>query len=236
MRKYRWSVLFILFLILGNMAVWPSAASLPSEVATAEEWLKANAASLPEHWDDMARVPFPIRKHVLRGLSPDGKKAIWKDGLRRFLENRSLTDQQLTLMARVDAAVVAAIDGVSAPRSSVCSDIGATFSSENDRLAFSEIAMPGPRTHSSRRTGIQSWLQSLYEPWVVVARAPVRESAMHPDCDCIYETECSQCNGQGCMCGECAYVTEWPFCGCAYIFACEGICGQCGPLSVPPCY
>ena len=231
MGKYRWSVLFILFLILGNMAVWPSAASLPSEFGTADEWLEANAGSLPEHWNDLARVPFPIRKQVLRQLSPDAKKGIWKDGLKRFLENRSLTDQQLRFMAEVDAAVVAAVDGLGSPRPSVCSDIEATFSSDKDRLAFSEIAMPGARTRSSRGTGIQSWIRTLYQPWVVVAREPGRLPAMSDTCNCQFGGGCNQCSGGTCLCAPCApYMGEWPFCGCLGLYGCEGLCGSCAPI------
>lgn len=84
MRNYRWSVLLIAFLILGNMAVWPGATAVPLEYGSAEEWIEVNADSLPADWNDMARVPFSIRKQVLQQLPADTKKEIFKDGLRRF--------------------------------------------------------------------------------------------------------------------------------------------------------
>lgn len=137
------------------------------------------------------------------------------------------------LIEQAETLVLAAIDGVSAPGSPACSALTQAFSTEKDRQAFSEILMPGRRTPSAGRTRVPGWIQSLYQPWVVVAREPVSVAAMHM-CKCIEVSSCEQCGGNTCLCGGDPPCTidagSWPLCGCLGFDPCDSECAECvGP-------
>lgn len=79
------------------------AGQVPDEVDT---WMKANAGSLPQTYQDLVKVPVPYRKAVYRTLPQDRQAQLWLDHLAEYRRTHpKLTPAQSDLITRLRAFV-----------------------------------------------------------------------------------------------------------------------------------
>lgn len=202
-----------------------SAMRAPAAATVAAEWV--SSLSSPALQDAAMRVeeyPYHYRRAIMTALEPADRATAWRRFLARFVGSHPELDPAARgVIARMSALMTADLFADDPPADQLL-NVAALFDAATGllgrRTAIDLFITLGPDDGSLRALPVaQRWTESV--------RGWVTAHASRLDCDCstAFTGTCDTHSASSCTDAmACELDANWPACGVAWAFPCNGTC------------
>lgn len=202
-----------------------SAMRAPSDTMSAESWV--SSLTTPALQDAAMRVeeyPYHYRRAIMTALEPAERAMAWRRFLARFVSSHPELDPAARgVIARMSAAMTADLFDDDPPSDRLIS-VAALFDAATGllgrRTAIDLFITLGPDDGSTEALPVA-------QRWTEAVRGWVTAHASRLDCDCstAFSGTCDTHSASSCTDAmACELDANWPACGVAWSFPCNGTC------------